>query len=82
MKRKRFKIAESIAPGLDSFGVMLPYAPYHYLLFAEGLGPLVMTSGNLADEPIVKDNDEAMERLGEIADLFLLHDRPIYRRSG
>ncbi|MFA5864618.1 MAG: carbamoyltransferase HypF [Phycisphaerae bacterium] len=79
-RKSTHSIAQSVAPGLDSFGVMLPYTPYHYLLFAQGLGPLVMTSGNLSDEPIVKDNDKALDRLGGIADLFLMHDRPIYRR--
>lgn len=73
-------IAPGVSPGLDTFGIMLPYAPHHYLLFAEGLGPLVMTSGNPADEPIIKDNDEAFTVLGPIADAFLMHDRPIYRR--
>ena len=59
---------------------MLPYAPVHYLLFAEGLPPLVMTSGNPAEEPLVCENDEALERLHGLADAFLLHDRDIRRR--
>jgi len=73
-------IAPQVAPGLDSFAVFLPYAPHHYLLFEQGLGILVMTSGNISDEPLAKDNDEAMTRLRDIADAFLVHDRPIYRR--
>ena len=59
---------------------MLPYTPMHHLLLAAVDGPLVMTSGNVSDEPIAKDNDEAVERLGHIADAFLLHDRDIYAR--
>ncbi len=59
---------------------MLPYTPLHELLFAEGLGPLVMTSGNPTEEPLCRDNDEALERLAGIADFFLLHDRDIERR--
>ena len=59
---------------------MLPYTPLHHLLFAEGLDLLVMTSANLCDEPICKDNDEALQRLAGIADAFLLHDRDIQRR--
>lgn len=77
-------IAADVAPGLDELGVMLPYAPVHQLLFAAGPGApeklpqvLVMTSGNLSDEPLAFENDDAMARLGSIADLFLLHDRPI-----
>lgn len=61
-------------------GVMLPYSPLHHLLFMETDRPLVMTSGNLSEEPIARDNDEALERLGKIADLFVLHDRGIATR--
>ncbi len=73
-------IAASVAPHLDELGVMLPYTPMHHLLLAAVDGPLVMTSGNVTDEPIAKDNDEAVQRLGHIADSFLLHDRDIYAR--
>jgi len=75
------EIAESVAPGLRQLGVFLPYAPLHHLLLAdERLQALVMTSANLSEEPICIANDEAVERLGGIADFFLLHDREILQR--
>jgi hydrogenase maturation protein HypF len=85
--------AESVAPGNDHLGVMLPYTPLHYLIFFHpdaggnyaGNKPLfqalVMTSGNLSEEPICKDNTEAVRRLSGIADVFLVHDRDIHVRS-
>jgi hydrogenase maturation protein HypF len=73
-------IAESVAPGLKYLGVMLPYTPLHHLLLKEAALPLVMTSGNLSEEPIAKDNDEALRRLKGIADYFLMHNRDIYAR--
>jgi hydrogenase maturation protein HypF len=73
-------IVEGVAPGLDYLGVMLPYTPLHHLLMAEAGRPLVMTSGNRSEEPIAKDNDEALRRLGDIADYFLVHDRDIASR--
>jgi len=73
-------IASSVAEGTNTFGFMLCYAPLHHLLFAEGIKVLVMTSGNISDEPLICKNDEAIERLGEIADAFLMHDREIYRQ--
>ena len=61
---------------------MLPYSPLHHLLLADSVrAPLVLTSGNVADEPIAYDDDDALERLGEIADAFLVHDRPIETRT-
>ena len=60
---------------------MLPYSPLHHLLLADAGAPLVMTSGNVSDEPIAFDDDDALERLAGIADLFLLHDRPIETRT-
>ena len=74
-------LAPSVAPGLAELGVMLPYTPLHHLLMdAVGGRPLVMTSGNLSDEPIAIDNAEALSRLSPIADAFLLHDREIRQR--
>ncbi len=69
-----------VTGGLDEVGLMLPSTPLHHLLLAEARGPLVMTSGNVSDEPICRDNDDALQRLGDIADLFLLHDRDITSR--
>jgi hydrogenase maturation protein HypF len=60
---------------------MLPYSPLHHLLLADAGTPLVMTSGNVSDEPIAYEDGEALARLGTIADLFLLHDRPIHMRT-
>jgi hydrogenase maturation protein HypF len=73
-------VADAVAPSLDEIGVMLPSTPLHHLLLDMVGAPLVMTSGNVSDEPIAKDNDEALDRLGAIADAFLLHDRDIYAR--
>ena len=73
-------LARSIAPGLDTVGVMLAYTPLHHLLLAQAGRPLVMTSGNASDEPIAIANDDALRRLGGIADAFLLHDREIAAR--
>ena len=67
-----------MAPESADYGVMLPYTPVHLLLFAGlGIPALVMTSGNLSEEPLATDNEEAHQRLGEIADAFLEHDREI-----
>ena len=69
-----------VADGLAEIGVMLPYTPLHHLLLRRVDGPLVMTSGNLSDEPIATGNAEALDAAGGIADAFLLHDRDIYSR--
>jgi hydrogenase maturation protein HypF len=70
-----------VAPGMNSLGFMLPYAPPHHLLL-ENLGrPLVMTSANVSGEPICYENRDALERLSKIADYFLLHDRRIHVRA-
>ncbi|MBN2847824.1 MAG: carbamoyltransferase HypF [Coriobacteriia bacterium] len=73
-------LAPSLAPGLRECGVMLPYTPLHHLLLEAFGGALVMTSGNRSEEPIATGNTEALERLSDIADVFLLHDRDIYTR--
>ncbi len=73
-------LADGLAPGLDRVGVMLAYTPVHHLLLRDVDRPLVMTSGNLSDEPIAIGNPEARERLGGIADEFLFHDREILSR--
>jgi hydrogenase maturation protein HypF len=74
-------IPYAIAPGVNSLGFMLPYTPLHYLLL-ENLGrPLVMTSGNISDEPICFEDKEVYERLSNIADFFLLHNRRIHMRT-
>lgn len=79
-KRPDSPVAESVAPGNRYLGVMLPYTPVHTLLFDRGLVALVMTSGNLSEEPIAVDMDDAFTRLRGIADLYLDHDRDIVSR--
>jgi hydrogenase maturation protein HypF len=74
-------LADEVAPGNRNVGVMLPYTPLHHLLLAKDFLALVMTSGNLCDEPIAYRDDEARARLGTIADAFLSHDRPIHTRA-
>lgn len=70
-----------VAPGNPNIGVMLPYSPLHHLLMQELGFPVVATSGNRSDEPICIDEHEALERLGDIADVFVVHDRPIARHA-
>ena len=75
-------ISAAVAPGNNTIGVMLPYTPLHHLLFAGApYDALVMTSGNLSEEPIVTSNEEALDRLRPLADWFLLHNRDIYMRA-
>jgi hydrogenase maturation protein HypF len=74
-------VAPAVAPGSAGLGVMLPYAPLHHLLLADCGGPLVLTSGNAADEPIAYRDEDALARLHGIADLFLVHDRAIHVRA-
>ena len=70
-------VSAEVSPGNDFLGVMLPSTPLQHLL-CEGMPPLVTTSGNLAEEPIVHENDAAMQRLSPLVDAFLMHDRPIH----
>lgn len=72
-------IAPGVAPGNPYLGAMLPYTPLHHLLLSDLGFPLVATSGNLKDEPICTDEYQAVERLGAVADVFLVHNRPIVR---
>ncbi len=73
------EIARSVAPSNPYLGIMLPYTPLHHLLMAELGFPVVATSGNLSEEPICTDERDAVQRLGGIAELFLVHNRPIVR---
>jgi hydrogenase maturation protein HypF len=77
----RAPVAPSAAPGSPDLGVMLAYSPLHHLLLADVGEPLVMTSGNVSDEPIAFEDADARERLAGIADLYLVHDRPIHMRT-
>jgi hydrogenase maturation protein HypF len=77
-------VAASVAPGNRQLGVMLPYTPLHHLLLeavARPIAAIVLTSGNVSDEPIAYRDDDALDRLGGIADAFLAHDRPIHIRA-
>ncbi len=78
-RREGAALASGVAPGLPTLGVMLPSTPLHHLLLAALDAPVIATSGNRHDEPIVTDEREALERLAGIADLLLVHDRPIER---
>jgi len=86
-KKPESTIVEEVSPKQDWLGVMLPYTPLHHLLFIKSIlhsafciPPLVLTSGNLSEEPIATGNDEARERLAKLADAFLMHDRDIHVR--
>ena len=78
--RGESSVSPEVAPNLRFLGVMLPYTPLHHLLLRDTGLPLVMTSGNLSEEPIARDSDEALRRLSGIADYFLIHNRDIYSR--
>jgi hydrogenase maturation protein HypF len=79
-RRPGATVAASVAPGLAELGLMLPYSPLHHLLLAGAARPLVMTSGNLTDEPIAHDDADAAARLGPLVDGICSHDRPIHIR--
>jgi hydrogenase maturation protein HypF len=78
--RQDSTVAPEVAPENLYLGVMLPYTPLHHILLRDVGQPLVMTSGNLSEEPIAQNNDEARRRLGHLADAFLMHNREIYAR--
>jgi hydrogenase maturation protein HypF len=80
-RRPGGRVAEAVAPGNRQLGVMLPYTPLHHLLLGAVGGPIVLTSGNVSDEPIAYRDRDAYERLGPIADAFLTHDRAIHIRT-
>ena len=80
-KKESSPISPAVAPGVGDFGLLLPYTPLHYLIFHSYPRPLVMTSANLSEEPLCIDNREAMSRLADIADAFLLHNRDIVCRA-
>jgi hydrogenase maturation protein HypF len=80
-RRPDAPVAPAVAPRSPDLGVMLPYSPLHHLLAADAGIPLVLTSGNVCDEPIAYRDEDALARLARIADLFLVHDRPIHTRT-
>jgi len=79
-KREDSVISTSVAPGNNYLGVMLPYTPLHYLLLKDNFTALIMTSGNITDQPIIADNLEALDKLDGIVDFFLTYDRDIFNR--
>ena len=80
-RRPEAAVAAATAPGNRQLGIMLPYTPLHHLLLAAAARPMVLTSGNVSEEPIAYRDDEALPRLGGIADAFLTHDRAIHIRT-
>ena len=80
IRREGSSVSREVAPDLWFLGIMLPYTPLHHILLGDTGRPLVMTSGNLSEEPIARDNDEALRRLSGIVDYFLIHNRDIYSR--
>jgi hydrogenase maturation protein HypF len=80
-RRPDARVAPAVSPGNRSLGLMLPYTPLHHLLLREVGGPIVLTSGNVSDEPIAYHDDDARQRLTGIADAYLTHDRAIHMRT-
>ena len=82
LRKAKSSLADNLAPGIEEVGVMLPYTPLHHLLFQQPSCPqaLVMTSGNMSGAPICTANEDAVAKLGSIADFFLLHNRDIVTR--
>jgi hydrogenase maturation protein HypF len=80
-RRPGAAVASAVAPARPDLGVMLAYSPLHHLLLADAATTLVMTSGNVSDEPIAYEDADAARRLRGIADRFLSHDRPIHMRT-
>lgn len=78
--KKEFSGLEFIAPGLDSIGIMLPYTPMHHLMVDRVRRPVILTSANYSNEPMICDNQEALKSLGSLADLFIFHNRDIINR--
>jgi hydrogenase maturation protein HypF len=79
---QKINLAESVSNGFNTTGVMLPYMPIHYMLFERlDIPAIVLTSGNISDEPVIIDNHEAVEHLGSVADAFLMYNREIYNRT-
>lgn len=80
--RERAKLAPDVSVGFDTVGIMLPYMPFHYLLFERlKLNVIVLTSGNLSDEPILIDNNRTIEQLSHSTDAILIYNREIYNRT-
>ncbi len=79
-RRRRMHIADNVAPNVATIGALLPYTPLHHLLMDDLGFPVIATSGNISDEPICIDEYDALDRLGGIADFFLVHNRPIVRQ--
>ena len=80
-RRAPERVAPAVAPGVGELGLALPYSPLHHLLSHDAGCALVLTSGNVSDEPIAYRDEDALERLSRIADAFLVHDRPIHMRT-
>ena len=78
-KRPNTDLAESVAPGMNELGIMLPYSPLHHLLLEDYAAPLIATSANISGEPVFTEAEQVESRLGHIADAFLHHNRPILR---